>query len=116
MSGAEQTLYEVSSTTVFQFGGGSVLIPASDTAAFIIRVSIKNKSGGSYIDITPVSALALQGSYVLIGPGLSERDNNTPKIGTPAFNRYGYKITLEQTAVGAGYVTVDAEFFDTVGT
>lgn len=115
MTGSEQTLYELAPGQVFEFGGGSIKIPASASAAFACKVYIKNKSGGSYIDITPTNFLAQEDSYVVFANSF-DNTSNSKRGFTPKFVQYGLKITLQQGTVGAGYVTVDHEWFDTIGT
>lgn len=115
MDGTEQTLYELAPGAVAEIGGGSVNIPASAGAALTAKVYIKNKSGGSYFDITPTNLAAAQGSYVVFANSF-DNSTNSKRGFIPKFTQYGVKVTLQQGTVGAGYVTVDHEWFDTIGT
>lgn len=114
MTGSEQTLYELAPGTVAEVGGGSINIPASAGATFTARIYIKNKSGGSYINVTPTNLTAVENSYLVFANSFDNTANNKRGF-IPRFTQYGVKVTLEQTGVGAGYVTVDHEWFDTIG-
>lgn len=114
--GTEQTLYENAPGTVFEFGGGSVYLPASAGATGFFALYIKNKSGGAYINILQANVGTYTGTATtyMISPSHSGT-TNTHNIFAPRFNIYGLKITFTQDGVGAGYITLDSEFFDTTG-
>lgn len=103
MTGAEQTLYEKSSTTLWLFEGGNIdlsALAADDTA--IIRIYKKIKSGGAYVKFTSDPDLTFTG--VQDPPGI--------EIAGDRFNTYGLKVTIQQTVAGTSYKTIDHEWAD----
>ena len=106
MDGSEQTLHEESAPTkLIQFLGGIIdLTNIVGTRSLLIKVYIKLKSGGSYVQISDDTVNNYTAAIV------AATANKTADI-DGFFNRYGYKITATQTEA-EGYVTIDHEWFN----
>jgi hypothetical protein len=115
MTGSEQILYEQSDTTAWKFEGGWIdLSGLADTRSITLRFYVKLKSGGTYRLAGP--EVVLTGTA---GAGLYRCPQQLPVGGTtykaviPEFhNTYGVKVTAQQSVAGAGYLTIDHEWYD----
>lgn len=122
MTGAEQTLYEgVSAVNPKHFYGGNIWLPASAAADFRLRVYAKLITGGTYRALIDLSTLAVGGGIMLhLTPGVSlltalAGAAASIPVPVPAAFQFGLKVTLAQTTVGAGYVTLEKAFYDSLG-
>jgi len=115
MTGSEQILYEAGAGSVFEIGGGWINWVASAGAAYTLKIYVKVKSGGSYINtLTATNYIGETAGIMPLSPFLT---NSAVAVtgNIPRFNAHGIKVTLQQTTAGAGYTTVDHEWFDTLG-
>ncbi len=99
LTGAEQTLYEETPQAICEFHGGFIdLTNLADTRSVTVRVYAKIKAGGAYVKLI--------------------EDTHTGALDKPLklisgfVNCYGYKVTIEQTVEGGGYISVDHEWFN----
>jgi hypothetical protein len=99
MDGSEQTLHEESAPTkLIQFLGGQIdLTNIAGARSLLVKVYVKLKSGGNYVQVSDDTAYAFTSA-------------NEVAIIPAFFNRYGYKITATQTE-GEGFVTIDHEWY-----
>ena len=101
LDGTEQTLYEETDTSPFEFGGGKVDLfnqAAGDTV--ILRQYVKIKAGGVYRLETDDTVNTYAGVQTV---PIKRFDRQ--------YNVYGIKITIEHTVVAAAF-DVDHEWFD----
>lgn len=114
MTGSEQTLYEQAHTGDWEFKGGWIdLRNLADTRAVVIKVYIKMESGGSYIEVASATFTGSADAKVYPCPASFPIGGSTVKVVVPSWwNRYGVKVTAQQTVLGGGYITVKHEWFD----
>lgn len=114
MDGTEQILYEQTADTPFNFSGGYIDFTGANAGAgedTTIKAYIKVKNGGTYREIYTETFLnAAVPSPICVPVPRIASDVAPAKL----CGMYGIKVTAQQAAVGAGWNTLDNEWFDEV--
>lgn len=119
MDGSELTLYEITPNAEAFFGEMHIFLPTSASSVVNLRCYI-DPDGGGYRQLNGQTFNLTSGYRIVVGgnaanaSGVGE-DYPLYRMGMVQTIYYGFKITMEQTTEGAGYVTADYEVFDTVG-